>query len=61
MNPNRIEINKRLIGKPVKVLNNENEWFGTVVSVEDEETFSISDGEKLRSVDIFDIRSLDLV
>jgi len=59
MNPNRIEINKRLIGKPVKVLNNENEWFGTVVSVEDEETFSISDGEKLRSVDIFDIRSLD--
>ena len=59
MNSNRIEINKRLIGKPVKVLNNENEWFGTVVSVEDEETFSISDGEKLRSVDIFDIRSLD--
>jgi hypothetical protein len=59
MNPNRIEINKRLIGKPVKVLNSENEWFGTVVSVEDEETFSISDGEKLRSVDIFDIRSLD--
>jgi hypothetical protein len=59
MNSNRIEINKRLIGKPVKVLNSENEWFGTVVSVEDEETFSISDGEKLRSVDIFDIRSLD--
>lgn len=59
MNPNRIEINKRLIGKPVKVLNSENEWFGTVVSVEDEETFSISDGEKIRSVDIFDIRSLD--
>ena len=59
MNSNRIEINKRLIGKPVKVLNNENEWFCTVVSVEDEETFSISDGEKLRSVDIFDIRSLD--
>ena len=59
MNSNRIEINKRLIGKPVKVLNNENEWFGTVVSVEDEETFSISDGEKVRSVDIFDIRSLD--
>ena len=57
MNHNRIEINKRLIGKPVKVLNNENEWFGTVVSVEDEETFSISDGEKVRSVDIFDIRS----
>jgi len=59
MNSNRIEINKRLIGKPVKVLNSEIEWFGTVVSVEDEETFSISDGEKIRSVDIFDIRSLD--
>ena len=59
MNHNRIEINKRLIGKPVKVLNNENEWFGTVVSVEDEETFSISDGEKVRSVDIFDIRTLE--
>mgnify|MGYP000241421397 CR=1 FL=1 len=59
MNHNRIEINKRLIGKPVKVLNNENEWFGTVVSVEDEETFSISDGEKVRSVDIFDIRSFN--
>jgi len=61
MNSNRIEINKRLIGKPVKVLNSEIEWFGTVVSVEDEETFSISDGEKIRSVDIFDIRSLDWV
>ena len=59
MNSNRIEINKRLIGKPVKVLNSEIEWFGTVVSVEDEETFSISDGEKIRSVDIFDIRSVD--
>ena len=59
MNSNRIEINKRLIGKPVKVLNSETEWFGTVVSVEDEETFSISDGEKIKSVDIFDIRSLD--
>jgi hypothetical protein len=59
MNSNRIEINKRLIGKPVKVLDSENEWFGTVVSVEDEDTFSVSDGEKVKPVDIFNIRSLD--
>lgn len=59
MNSTRIEINKRLIGKPVKVLDSENEWFGTVVSVEDEDTFSVSDGEKVKPVDIFNIRSLD--
>lgn len=59
MNSTKIDINKRLIGKPVKVLDHENEWLGTVVSVEDEETFSVSDGEKIRKVDIFDIRSLD--
>jgi len=59
MNSIRFEINKKLIGKPVKVLDNENEWLGTVVSVEDEDTFSISDGEKVKTVDIFNIRSLD--
>lgn len=59
MNTARIEVNKRLIGKPVKVLESGEEWFGTVVSVEDEDTFSVSDGEKIRKVDIFDIRSLD--
>lgn len=59
MNNTRIDFNKKLIGKPVKVLDYENEWFGTVVSVEDEDTFSVSDGEKIRKVDIFNIRSLD--
>lgn len=59
MNTARIEINKRLIGKPVRVLETGEEWLGTVVSVEDEDTFLVSDGEKNRKVDIFNIRSLD--
>lgn len=59
MNDIRIQINKKLIGKHVKVLHSDFEWVGEVVGVKDEETFMVSNGEAVVSVDIFDIRSLN--
>lgn len=59
MNQAKIEVNKKLIGKTVKVLNSDKEWTGQVVGVEDENTFSITNGKELVYVDIFDVRSLD--
>jgi RNase P/RNase MRP subunit p29 len=61
MNGLKLEINKKLIGKSVKVIDksSENEWVGLVTDVIDEETFSVSNGEGSFKVDIFDIRSLD--
>ena len=53
----KIEINKRMIGKRVKVLDEEFEWVGEVVDVKDAETFIVSNGTTLVAVDIFDIRS----
>lgn len=62
MNEARIEANKKLIGKTVKVLTEEgDDWIGSVMSVEDEWTFKISDGERIAFVDIFNIRSSDFV
>jgi len=62
MNEARIEANKKLIGKTVKVLSEEEgDWIGNVTSVEDEWTFKVSDGEKVASVNIFNIRSSDFV
>ena len=55
----KIEVNKKLIGKTVKVLGSGKEWTGQVVGVEDENTFSVTNGKELVYVDIFDIRSLD--
>ena len=59
MNEAKIQANKRLIGKTIKVLNSNFEWVGEVVSVKDESTFLVSNGETLIAVDIFDIRSAD--
>jgi tRNA A37 methylthiotransferase MiaB len=59
MNDIRIQINKKLVGKHVKVLVNDSEWIGEVIGVKDEETFIVSNGEASVSVDIFDIRSLN--
>jgi len=59
MNEVKIQINKKLIGKSVKVLDKEVEWIGEVVGVKDEDTFIISNGDSLIPVDIFDIRSLN--
>lgn len=55
----KLEINKKLIGKAVRVLDQEGEWVGEVVDVKDEDTFIISNGNTLVAVDIFDIRSLN--
>lgn len=59
MSQTKIEVNKKLIGKTVKVLGSGKEWTGQVVGVEDENTFSVTNGKELVYVDIFDIRSVD--
>ena len=59
MNQDKINVNKKLIGKTVKVIESPKEWEGVVVGVEDEDTFSVSNGKQVVIVDIFDIRSLD--
>lgn len=55
----RIEINKRMIGKTIKVLENEYEWLGEIIDVKDQDTFIVSNGDALVPVDIFDVRSID--
>lgn len=59
MKESKLDINSRLVGKTVKVLDPEGEWVGEVTAVKDEETFIVSNGDALVSVDIFDIRSLN--
>lgn len=59
MKESKLDINSRLVGKTVRVLDPDGEWIGEVASVKDEETFIVSNGETLVSVDIFDIRSLN--
>lgn len=59
MKESKLEINSRLVGKTVKVLDPDGEWIGEVTSVKDEDTFIVSNGDTLVSVDIFDIRSLN--
>lgn len=56
---NKLEINKRMIGKTIKVLDNEFEWLGEIVDVKDQDTFIVSNGDSLVAVDIFDVRSID--
>lgn len=57
----KVEINKKLIGKSVKVLDGteENGWVGLVTDVIDAETFIVTTEGSTVKVDIFDIRSLD--
>jgi hypothetical protein len=59
MNDSKIQINRRLIGKTIKVLDSDFEWVGEVVDVKDADTFIVSNGESLVSVDIFNVRSVD--
>lgn len=59
MNDAKIQANRRLIGKTIKILDSDFEWVGEVIDVKDEDTFLVSNGETLVTVDIFDIRSVD--
>lgn len=59
MKETKLDINSRLVGKTVRVLDSEGEWVGEVTAVKDEETFIVSNGDTLITVDIFDIRSLN--
>lgn len=52
----RIEVNKRLIGKTVLVSDGD-EWYGEVLEVLDADTFVIKKGGIPVKVDIFDIRN----
>jgi carbonic anhydrase/acetyltransferase-like protein (isoleucine patch superfamily) len=53
----RIEVNKRLIGKSVRIEEDGEIWFGVVESVKDEDTFVIRDGTMLREASIFNVRA----
>tara|TARA_Y100000296_G_C5090668_1_gene214650 strand:+ start:376 stop:555 length:180 start_codon:yes stop_codon:yes gene_type:complete len=56
---NKIEINKKMIGKKVLV-NSRLPWEGRVVGVVNEEMLSIMKSSgKLITVDIYDVRSLE--
>lgn len=59
MKESKLDINSRLVGKTVRVLSSDGEWVGEVISVKDEDTFLVSNGNSLIAVDIFDIRSLN--
>jgi len=58
-NENKIDINKRMIGKSVLVLGDGSDWTGVISGVLDSSTFQILDNKgNNKQVDIFDIRSL---
>ena len=58
-NENKIEINKRMVGKTVLVLDNGSDWTGVVSGVLDASTFQVLDSKgNNKPVDIFDVRSL---
>jgi hypothetical protein len=59
MKETKLDINSRLVGKTVRVLDPDGEWVGEVTAVKDQETFLVSNGNTLVAVDIFDIRSLN--
>lgn len=54
---NKIEINRREIGKIVKVL--PTGWEGKVIGVKDEETFLVEGPYGVVDVNIFDVRELN--
>ena len=58
-NENKIDINKRMIGKSVLVLGDGSDWTGVISGVLDSSTFQILDNKgNNKQVDIFDVRSL---
>lgn len=58
-NENKIEINKRMVGKTVLVLGDGSDWTGVVSGVLDASTFQVLDNKgNNKQVDIFDVRSL---
>jgi len=59
MKETKLDINSRLVGKTVRILDPEGEWVGEVTAVKDQDTFLVSNGNTLVAVDIIDIRSLN--
>lgn len=59
MKETKLDVNSRLVGKTVRVLQPEGEWIGEVAEIKDQDTFLIFNGINLVTVDIFDIRSLN--
>jgi len=57
-NEEKIEANKRMIGKTVTVLDPSDNWTGIVSGVLDESTFHVIKNQGMgKKVDIFDLRS----
>ncbi len=60
MSNDKLEINKRMIGKSVWVFRpDENGFFGEIMDALDEETFLVRKGTQTFRVNIFDIRSAE--
>tara|TARA_B100001939_G_C16841304_1_gene573221 strand:+ start:808 stop:1005 length:198 start_codon:yes stop_codon:yes gene_type:complete len=57
---NKIEFNKRMVGKKVSLLNMQDLTIGKILEVLDEDNFIVEtpDGEKI-TASIYDIRSLE--
>lgn len=61
MTSEKIEINRRMVGKSVNILRKDGStWMGEVEGVKDETTLTISDNNgNSHEIDLFDIRSLN--
>ena len=61
MTSEKIEINRRMVGKSVNILRKDGStWMGEVEGVKDEMTLTISDNNgNSHEIDLFDIRSLN--
>lgn len=57
----RIDYNKKMLGKKVSVENSPSPWEGAIVGVIDEENFSVKKDSsgKIYAVSMYDIRSLE--
>lgn len=58
----KVEVNKKMVGKNVWVIEGRYTWMGEVVDVKDAETFFVKDVNKeIKEVNIFDIRDLNFI
>lgn len=58
---NKIDFNKKMLGKKVSVETNGEPWVGQIVEIVDEDNFAVlsSFTGKIQTISIYDIRSLD--
>ena len=58
---NKIDYNKKMVGKSVWVIDSPKSWMGTVENVLDEETFVVKNAIKstIHNVNIYDVREIN--